>query len=210
VGKESFGFWVASLALCSGDNPPCGSCASCLKISRLQHPDVHWFFPVPPESAFDEGDWGQLLQRIREDPLDPSHGRFPQAASFRMHQAVEIRRLAATTSFEGRGRVFILGDYDQNPSDQVHNALLKVLEEPPRRTTFVLTSARPQGLPATILSRCRQIRLSPLTPPEMEVFLDVVAERRGEAVDPARRLEVRAMAEGRPGRALELLAKADD
>ena len=50
VGKESFAFWVARLVLCTAaEGRPCGRCPSCTRIARLQHPDVHWFFPVPSE-----------------------------------------------------------------------------------------------------------------------------------------------------------------
>jgi len=200
VGKEAFGFWVARALLCAGPEPrPCESCASCVRIVALQHPDVHWFFPVPAESAFGEGELAKLLERIRAEPRNPAHRRFPQPASFRMHQAALICKLAAAKSFEGGQRVFLLGDYEQNPSDQVHNALLKVLEEPPPRATFVLTTSRAQGLPATILSRCRQIRLGPLLPEEMEAFL-VAVERLYEGDHTAEEAEelLRRVVEGGP------------
>lgn len=210
VGKETFAFWVARRRLCSDPvAPPCGRCSACSRISGLGHPDVHWFFPVPAESAFGESEWAGLLERIRRDPLDPAHRRFAQPASFRMHQAAAIRRLAATKPFEGGGRVFVLGDYEQNPSDQVHNALLKVLEEPPPRTTFVLTTSRLQGLPPTILSRCRRVRLRPLAAAEMDAFLTAVAERREGGIAEDLRRDLVARAEGRPGRALELLYQGD-
>jgi len=210
VGKEAFGFWVARALLCAGPEPrPCESCASCVRIVALQHPDVHWFFPVPAESAFGEGELAKLLERIRAEPRNPAHRRFPQPASFRMHQAALIYKLAAAKSFEGGQRVFLLGDYEQNPSDQVHNALLKVLEEPPPRATFVLTTSRAQGLPATILSRCRQIRLGPLLPEEMEAFLAAVGRLEGRDVSGEGGRELLARAEGRPGKLLERLYEGD-
>lgn len=213
VGKETFGFWVARRLLCrAAGERPCDACPDCARIFALQHPDVHWFFPVPAESAFGEAEWGRLLEQIRADPLNPAHTRFTQPASFRMHQAAAIRRLVATKPFEGGERVFVLGDYEQNPSDQVHNALLKLFEEPPPRTTFVLTASRWQSLPPTIVSRCTPVRLGPLSPGEMEAFLAAVLERHeAEAADlaEARRREVLALAEGRPGRALELLRSSD-
>jgi DNA polymerase III delta prime subunit len=211
IGKETFGFWVARLLLCEGPEPrPCGRCSSCLKIATLQHPDVHWFFPVPAESGFDEGRWIKRLDEIRKDPLDPELKRFDQPASFRMHQAATIRKLAATKSFQGGEQVFVLGNYEQNPSDQVHNALLKVFEEPPPRTTFVLTTSRLQGLPATILSRCRPVRLRPLQADEMRAFAAAAAARLGRDLDARRESEILARAEGRPGRVIELLHAVDD
>jgi DNA polymerase-3 subunit delta' len=212
VGKESFAFWVARRLLCAGGAPqPCESCSGCSRIAGLLHPDVHWFFPVPAESTpFGEAEWVRLLERIRTDPLDPAPRRFSQPASFRMHQALALRRLATTKPFEGGARIFILGDYEQNPSDQVHNALLKILEEPPPRTTFVLTTSRSQGLPATILSRCTQVRLAPLSRGEMGEFLDAVGGREGWELAQEKRQTVLGRAEGRPGRALELLRWEDN
>ncbi|HEY7530880.1 MAG TPA: hypothetical protein VIC56_09415, partial [Gemmatimonadota bacterium] len=212
VGKETFAFWVARLLLCRAPGErPCGVCSSCTRVATLGHPDVHWFFPVPPESTpFGEGEWVRLLERIRRDPLDPTLTRFSQPASFRMHQATAIRRLASARPFEDGERVFILGDYERNPSDQVHNALLKVLEEPPPRTTFVLTAARVPSLPETILSRCRRVRLGPLSVEEMEAFLEEAVAHAGlEAPAAAARRDALARAEGRPGRLLELLRLED-
>jgi DNA polymerase-3 subunit delta' len=107
------------------------------------------------------------------------------------------------TPAEGGWRVAIVdGAEEMNQSSA--NALLKILEEPPRRAILLLVCAAPGRLPATIRSRCRRLRLDPLEPPMMDQLLapylpELAANERGRLVT---------VAEGSPGRAL-LLAEAE-
>jgi DNA polymerase III subunit delta' len=74
----------------------------------------------------------------------------------------KINDAMALTPAEGGWRVAIVDgaeDLNQNSA----NALLKILEEPPSRAVLILTCSTPGRLPATIRSRCRQLRLAPLT-----------------------------------------------
>ena len=57
IGKERVGLWVAQLLVCEkpGVEGPCGACLPCRLVDRLEHPDVHWFFPLPrPDAASPE------------------------------------------------------------------------------------------------------------------------------------------------------------
>jgi DNA polymerase III subunit delta' len=72
---------------------------------------------------------------------------------------------------DGGRRVVIIDDADEmNPN--AANALLKMLEEPPKRVTMLLISHRPSGLLPTIRSRCRTLRLGPLDAGQMARALD--------------------------------------
>ena len=72
--------------------------------------------------------------------------------------------------FEGRRRCVIIDDADKLVFP-AQNALLKTLEEPPPTSLFVLVSARPDKLLATVRSRCPQFRFGPLTPAEIAAEL---------------------------------------
>jgi DNA polymerase-3 subunit delta' len=104
------------------------------------------------------------------------------------------------TAAGGGWRVAII-----DPADALNrnaaNALLKSLEEPPQRSALFLVCNQPSRLPATIRSRCRRIRLAPLTDAEIDALL--CAETSLEA---AQRAPIVAAARGRPGRALALAA----
>jgi DNA polymerase-3 subunit delta' len=99
--------------------------------------------------------------------------------------------------FEGRLRVVVIDDADAlMPAAQ--NALLKILEEPPPSSVFVLVSAIPDALLPTVRSRCPRLRFGPLTPGEIVEVL----KRDHSYSEPDARV-VAADAEGSVGRALE-------
>jgi DNA polymerase III subunit delta' len=85
----------------------------------------------------------------------------------------EVRRMKGffqLTATEGGPRVALIDAADDlNPSGA--NALLKLLEEPPPETTFLIVTHRPSGLLPTIRSRCRDLRLSPLAAPDLDAAL---------------------------------------
>ena len=72
--------------------------------------------------------------------------------------------------WEGKKRVCIIDDAEKM-NDVAANALLKTLEEPPSSNVMILISARPHQLPATVVSRCQQLRFNPLTEDDVASFL---------------------------------------
>lgn len=103
------------------------------------------------------------------------------------------------TAIEGGWRVVIV-----DPAEMLNvnaaNALLKVLEEPPPAALLLLVCAAPGRLPATLRSRCRMLRLSPLGDAEMEALL----ARYLPDLPAGDRARLATLAEGSPGRALRL------
>jgi DNA polymerase III subunit delta' len=107
------------------------------------------------------------------------------------------------TPAEGGWRVVVVdGAEDMNRNSA--NALLKVLEEPPQRAVLLLVCSAPGRLLPTIRSRCRRLRLSSLSEPDMNALLqDYLPELEGDE-----RGQLAAVADGSPGRAL-MLAEAE-
>ena len=99
------------------------------------------------------------------------------------------------------GRRVVIVDAADEMNDTAANALLKMLEEPPGRTTLLLVSHQPSRLLPTIRSRCRSLRLSPLNPADMQSAL---AQAEAETPDHADHLA--ALAQGSVGAALRLIA----
>ncbi len=118
----------------------------------------------------------------------------------------DVRKISgfmSLTPAEGGWRVAIV-DGAEELNQASANALLKILEEPPRRAILLLVCGAPGRLLATIRSRCRRLRLDPLGQDAMERLLaaylpDRTADERGRLVT---------VAEGSPGRAL-LLAEQE-
>lgn len=217
IGKERLGLWIAQLLLCERPDPvggPCDACRSCRMTLTLEHPDVHWFFPLPrPDGATQERLREKLedaraveLQARRAHPLRPPQWDRPPA-----HYLAAVRNLqerAANRPAMGSRSVFVVGEAEamvpQESSPEAANAFLKLLEEPPPHATLILTSARPGALLPTIRSRVLPIRLLPLERDEVEQFL---VRFRDLPADQAR--AVAARSEGAIGTALRLLPGED-
>jgi DNA polymerase III subunit delta' len=211
VGKERLGLWLAQRLVCEAatDSEPCGTCGACKRAIRLQHPDVHWFFPLPrPESTSAEKLRGRLeearsaeLAARRADPLHiPAFERPP--AHF-LASILTLQQLASTRPAMGRRKAFVVGDAElmvpQESSPEAANAFLKLLEEPPADTTIILTTERPGALLPTILSRVLPVRLRSLSADEVTSFLVDTG-----AASPAEAKQIASMADGSIGRALRL------
>jgi DNA polymerase-3 subunit delta' len=111
-----------------------------------------------------------------------------------------ISFFGSTAAVEG-WRVCIVDTVDElNPN--AANALLKILEEPPRQSLFVLVSHAPGRVLPTILSRCRRLALRPLSTHDV---VQAAAQAAGRAIDDPALLEAAEAAEGSVARALTLL-----
>jgi DNA polymerase III subunit delta' len=183
IGKKLFAIEVARALNCRTpkDHEACGVCSSCTRIARLNYPQRD-----------DAEEWTQI---IWTDHPDVGLVVAPKRV-LRVEQMRQIEKEANFRPFEGKARVFLIDEADKL-NDASANALLKVLEEPPRTSHLILITARPAMLLPTILSRCQMIRFSPLTPAEIETHLT-----RNKLVDnKTARLRARA-AGGSMGRAL--------
>jgi DNA polymerase-3 subunit delta' len=122
------------------------------------------------------------------------HLVLPEGRSLRIDQVRQVRKAAYLRPHESRCQVFILEAATVTP--EAANSMLKVLEEPPAGTIFLLLAENPATLPPTVVSRCQQFALERLSPDQLRKILQ-------EAGTPPenRELAVR-LAEGLPGRAL--------
>jgi DNA polymerase-3 subunit delta' len=182
VGKQRLALWLGQLALCSEKGPePCGRCRPCRLVENLGHPDLHWLVPIPrpkagdPDKAVDEA--AQAIAEVMDERrTKPLYGAPDGMASHSMASVRLLQRQAALTSVEGGRRVFIIGDADrlvpQESSQEAANALLKLLEEPPAGSLFLLTTVDARRLLPTIRSRAVPVRLNRLSDDEVRGFLE--------------------------------------
>ena len=174
----------------------CGECPACLKSGSLQHPDLRFLFPVSGDEKEVEKTIPETLQQLRDDPLYVF--TYDKAASIRISLTRELLRELAFKPFEAVRRVVVVRDADRMREDQ-YSAMLKSIEEPGASTVWVLTTARPHRLPATIRSRCQRVRFAPLDEARVADFLE---QRAGVAKKEARLLA--ALSAGSLARALAL------
>lgn len=209
VGKQRFALWLAQLVLCEhAGEEACGSCRACRLVSGLVHPDVHWFVPIArskasdPDKQVEEASQAlaEIMEERRTQPLCPA------SDGMSIHGIATVRllqRRAALTSVEGGRRVFIVGEADrlvpQESSQEAANALLKLLEEPPPGSLFILTTVEARRLLPTIRSRAVTVRLGRLTDGEVRGFLETHLRPAPSAEELDERV---ILAEGSIGRAL--------
>src|SRR5881398_1065398 len=216
VGKQRLGLWLAQALVCERPvngrgrekGEPCGECQPCRLVLNVSHPDVHWFVPVEPAKKGADADKQvdlaaealaeQLAARRERRLYEPPSGLASHGiASVRLM----LRRLALKPAL-GRHKVFLIGDAErlvpQTGAEAAANALLKALEEPPAAATFILTTAAPESLLPTLLSRVVRVRVAGLADSVVTAFaqheLGVTGQR-----ELAQRV---ALADGRIGRLL--------
>ena len=217
AGKERLGLWLGQLLLCAEPGPdgPCDRCHSCTLARRLEHPDLHWFFPLPRPGSMPPEKQREKLEEHRAEELalrrsDPLHRpKFDKAPAYFVGAVHTLRTMAATRPAMGRRQVFVVGDAElmvpQESSQEAANAFLKLLEEPPAGTTLILTTHRPGSLLPTILSRVLGVRVPALAPDPIARFLQ---EHAGVESGEAERQAARA--DGSLGRALDRVAESGD
>lgn len=133
VGKTTLAMDLLAAVNCEGAEPPCGECSQCRHTREGRHADL-----LHLGVAEEEGRKTIGIDAVRD------------AA----HQA-------NLNPFEGRYRAIVI-EGAEHLSDEAANALLKLLEEPPERLLLVLLTSSPDGVLATIRSRCQRVDLRPL------------------------------------------------
>lgn len=158
IGKATLAWRIARFLL---SQPPEG-------------PGAGLFGAPEPPATLDTDPGSPLAHRIRAgaEPGIFVLKRGANSAETGLSQDIrvdEVRRAKAflqLSAAEGGQRVVIVDAADEM-NTQAANALLKLLEEPPARVTFLLVTHQPAGLLPTIRSRCRELRLMPLAPADM-------------------------------------------
>lgn len=191
----------------------CGVCPSCVKYDKLIHPDLHFVFPVIKKKSgtevvsdtyltqwramvlkspwFSLSTWTEAMEVANEQALIP------------VAEAAEIIRKLSLKSFESDFKIMIIW-LPEKMNAETANKLLKMIEEPPARTLFILVSEEDDRLLPTITSRCQHIRIPAISSPDLSAHLV-----RAAGMNPARAEEIAAIANGNMVRAMEL-AREDD
>ena len=210
VGKQRLALWLAQMLLCESANGPCEQCRGCQFVRVLTHPDLHWFFPRPRLKDADD------LAKVKADYAEAIAERAENEGLYELPSGMDaiyfdvvrlIVQIAVLSPAIAKRKVFVIGDAErmvsQEGKEEGANAFLKLLEEPPADTTFILTSSEPGALLPTIRSRVVVMRVAPLGSVDMQQFLSDAAVRKRVKSLHAETME---LASGAPGR---LLSDAD-
>lgn len=178
-GALTLALTAAQYILCENHTPdgePCERCPHCLQIHKLQHPDLHFAFPVvnrKGQSGDDSAvsldyiaEWRDILLR-HPDMTYTDWVKFisdeGKNAQIYKAEASSIIRILSTKPYESDKRVMIIW-LPEKINETASNKLLKIIEEPYPKTFFLLVSNDPDRVLGTILSRCQRLNIPPLDP----------------------------------------------
>ncbi|MCR4920958.1 MAG: DNA polymerase III subunit delta [Bacteroidaceae bacterium] len=178
AGKLPLALAFAAHLLCesSDSDGPCGSCASCRMTDKWAHPDLHFSFPVYKKKATDNTtsddylpQWREQLERnvyfgIDEWLLDIKAEN--QQVMYYVGESDALQRKLALKASQGGRRVVVMWLPERMKADSA-NKLLKIIEEPPAKTHFLLVSEEPDQVLGTIQSRVQRIQVPALSEGEV-------------------------------------------
>ena len=158
----------------------CGTCKSCVKYDKMIHPDLHFVFPVtknkkdsePVSDSYIE-EWREFVKKSSwftlNNWLDSIEVGNAQGLIFASEAGEIIKKLSLKT-FESDYKIMIIW-LPEKMHQATANKLLKMIEEPPEKTLFLLVSDEPDKVIPTILSRCQLIRVPRFTKNDIRDFL---------------------------------------
>lgn len=191
----------------------CGVCPSCVKARQLIHPDIHYTYPVIPRKPGDKpvsadysSEWREF---VGQHPYGNSYdwlqfiGAENKQGNITAQECNDINHKLSLKSFESGYKILILWmpEYLGNEG----NKLLKLIEEPPADTLFLLVAENESLILQTILSRTQLVKI-PL-PDEADIE-QALKERAHLGAEQARQVAV--LCEGNYHEALQLIRHADD
>ncbi|MEX0987725.1 MAG: DNA polymerase III subunit [Bacteroidales bacterium] len=160
----------------------CGTCPSCIKYGKLAHPDLHFVFPVvsvkqgSTKTVSDHyiEQWRSSITSnpyISENQWYENIGAENKQGFISRTESGEVLRKLSFKSYESEYKILIIW-LAEKMNRQAANALLKLLEEPPDKTVFLLISENTDHILPTILSRTQLVRIAPLDPESIEKGLE--------------------------------------
>ena len=187
TGTEGCGSMALALAYARyiscenrSETDSCGVCKSCVKYEKLIHPDLHFVFPVIKSKKFADpvsdnylADWREFVQKspffTLNNWLDSIEVGNAQGLIF-ASEASEIIKKLSLKSFESDFKIMILW-MPEKMHMSTANKLLKMIEEPPDNTLFLLVSEEPDKVIPTILSRCQLIKIPSFKNIDIEKYI---------------------------------------
>jgi DNA polymerase-3 subunit delta' len=189
----------------SGENESCN-----LKFQKISHPDLHFIYPTVTTEKVDKKpksidfitDWRQFVTQ------NPYGGLFDWYAvlgvqnkqgEIRVDDAQEVLKSLALKSYEGGYKIMIVWMADKMNS-AASNKLLKLLEEPPEKTVFILISENEEDIIQTIRSRCQVLHFNGLNE---QIIADALISQK--QIEPKQATKIAHQAQGNYNKALQLL-----
>ncbi len=195
-------------------NDSCGVCPSCQKAAQLIHPDIHFSYPTvtkkPGEKPIATDFIVEWREFIRLNPYGNSFDWIEQIkekensqGKITAEECNDILRKLTLKSFESGYKILVM--WMPEELEKEGNKLLKIIEEPPPNTLFILVPENAEQVLPTIISRCQLIKVPAL---ESKDIMEALVNRNKTETGIAR--QVAGVSEGNYREALQLVQHADE
>lgn len=204
-------------------NDSCGQCASCHKVSKLIHPDLHFSYPVLKRDSkhdriistdyitdwrgfvqlFPYGNVADWINFLKESPKAKIENAINKQGNITVQECDEITRKLSLKAFESAYKILIM--WMPEFLGKEGNKLLKLIEEPPPDTLFIFVAEDENSILPTILSRTQLIKIPPVSNKEIENFLE-----NAHSIASEKAVQLSALAEGNMREALLLLNHTEE
>jgi DNA polymerase III subunit delta' len=183
-GKLAMAIAYAQFLNCKnhGEFESCGECPSCKKYKKLIHPDLHFVFPVIKNAKFKEPVSDNFLDKWRGQVLKNPYFNMNQwnkvidvenaQGQIYVNESSEIIRKLNLKTFEAEYKVMIVW-MTERMNNQCANKLLKMIEEPPPKTLFILIAESEDKILSTIKSRTQLVKFTGIDTESMIKALEV-------------------------------------
>ncbi len=218
VGKLALAIAYAQYICCENRSATdsCGTCPSCVKFAKLAHPDLHLVFPIIKPANKQTVVCDDFVADFRKQVISSSYfgvdewfARISDDAKqgvIYANESQEIIRKLSLKTYESEYKVMIIW-LPEKMNNQCSNKLLKILEEPPAKTVFLMVSNRPDEIITTILSRTQHINIPRL---ETGEIVTALLTRPGMEITQHDALNTARIANGSFLAALNLLKEGDE
>ena len=179
----------------SATDGACGACNACRKAAQFAHPDIHFSFPTVGTNAVSTDYAKAWRQSLAENPYADVHtwlqrlGAENKQGNITKDECNAIVKKLSLKAFEGRYKILLM--WMPEYLGKEGNRLLKLIEEPPEQTIFLLVAENQEAILNTILTRCQLVKTDTLTDEEVAAGLQA---HRG--LDAARARQIAFLAGG--------------
>ena len=182
VGKMALALAYARYLSCTqrGEDDACGVCPSCVKYSKLSHPDLHFVYPIVKNDKKKKEICDDYLKEWREFVLQNPYFNLNSWLNFMgaensqgmiyAKESDEIIRKLNLKAYESEYKIMIVW-LPEKMHEACANKLLKMIEEPPSNTVFLLVSENPDRVIGTIQSRTQSFPVPPIDDESMRQAL---------------------------------------
>jgi len=220
LGPEGSGNLAMALAyaqylVCENrsETDSCGACASCLKSRKMIHPDITYTFPMSPNAKEKKKICLDFIADFREAVQENPYLSYNdwvtamdaenKQGSINTDEAADIVRRLGFKSVEGGYKICLLW-FPESLNTSAANKLLKIIEEPPDQTLFILVAGNHEHILSTITSRTQLVKIFSVTDEEIIAALMAKKLQAGDA------RRIAHLAGGNYNEALRMVSEAGD